>query len=229
MYVLKTSPIFQTKQGFTLAEILVSIFLLSMITLGVTTTLQQATHLSLRVNTRQASLFSGQIAIEKLRRDLQMTFSEDVQGGETTFLLRESTHGSDLLFSYLESPIKRLFIRRTAGTKNAYYTLEKNDNGTSDLIRREAPIGDRQELQRQDDFQVLAQGVLDFKVEAYDPRNDQWKKEWDDKGRVTGGYFPQAVMVTIETVDPEMPKDKWKDSSVVFQTKILLLNQMDES
>jgi len=108
--------------------------------------------------------------------------------------------------------------------KIASYALEKSANGSFRLVRSETPLFQADRIQ-ESVSEILATGVLEWKLEFYDSRNDQWNPEWDSGGTRTGNRFPQAVRVELEVVDPRLPPDEWNQKSLRYETKIRVLNE----
>jgi len=221
---MKNASLKTSTSGFTLIEIVSAIALFSILMVGVASMLGQTNLLNTKLRSRQVSVQAAQISFNKIERDLQMAFNENIQKSQSLFAAREGATGQELVFSYLDSPIKTLYIRRSFGMKFARYALEKSESGLFQLIRSETPLylADRIEDSA---FQVIARGIVGWKLEFYDYRNDQWLKTWDSRGNITGGYFPLAVKLHIEVTDPELPPEQRQKKSLVFESSILLLNE----
>lgn len=217
-------------RGFTLLEILAALALFAVMTLGISATLQQTARVTENVNQRKESVTSAQLAMDRLSSELRMAYRESTSPSDTLFQAREGSNGTEITFSYLDSPIRSLFVNRTPGLKIVRYFLEQNDEtGTFDLKRIEAPYFER-ELLDTTEVQALtaAKGILSFDLEFFDLRNDQWIPEWNDGGSQTGGYFPTAVRINLEAVNSEFPSDEWEDRKIVFATSVMVLNQYEE-
>lgn len=223
---MKTSRQIFNLKAFTLIEVIASITIFAVIVVGVAFALKQVNRIGSRVKERQASVLSGQLVFDRLQRELSMAFDEKLQASPSLFVLREISNGPELTFSYLDSPSKTLFETRTPGLKIASYTLEKAKNGLFRLIRSETPIY-RSDQIAESPSQVLASGVMSWKVECYDRRNDQWREDWDSAGTTTGGYFPYAVRIELEVVDPEVKAEERKSKSLLYRTSILVLNEYE--
>ncbi|MBN8555984.1 MAG: hypothetical protein J0L93_11105 [Deltaproteobacteria bacterium] len=204
-------------------EILAALFLFAVMTIGISSTMRETTILTRKVSSREATASSAIIATDRLQKDIQMTFNEPPI---SIFKLLEGGVGSEVTFSFLDTPIKTLFERRTAGLIMANYHLEKVDDGSYKLLRSEVPYYNYEKL-RDAPSQIIAEGVLKFRIEAYDHRNDRWLKDWDNKGPNTNGYFPKAVRLLIETVDTSLPKDEWQKKSLTITTDFLILNEIE--
>lgn len=212
-------------RAFTLLEVIAAISLFAFMMMGVITTLKNLGSITNKIKDRQGSVLTGVMAIEKLRRDFSMAYSETHRKSMTAFKLREMGQGPEVVFATLDTPVRKLFVRRTPGIIFVKYSLEKDDNGTLKLLRREAPLYD---LEKIDTIapQLIATGILKMEIEGYDAANDQWKKEWDSTQPGTNG-FPKAVHLVIECVDPSTPKEEWKAKTLRLETRTLVLNQVD--
>ncbi len=219
------SPI-QRAAGFTLLEVLAAISLFSLMTLGVVNALQETTKLTLRIKSRQASTFTGTLAVEKISRDLSMAYNENLRKSKSLFQGREGSQGPELTFTTLDSPLKGLFVRRASAFAIVRYKLEKNEQGTLDLFRYETL---EQNFDKIDTLkgQRIATGVTKMEAEYYDFQNDQWKRDWDSKSPPLAGRFPMAVHLALETTDPSLPALEQKDHLRRFETKVLILNEKE--
>lgn len=212
------------RQAFTLIEIVAAISIFALIVVGVAAAMSQTNRIIDRLSNRRESVASAQIAIDRLSRELEMAYQEsNLKQAKTLFVGREVGSGPELTFSYLDSEIKTLFVNRTPGVQIASFTLQKAEDGSFDLIRSETPIYAADKIQ-DSRSSVLAHGVLSWKAQYYDPRNDQWIEEWDSGGNRQGGYFPTAVKLQFEVVDPTIPKEDWKKKSMLFETSVRILN-----
>jgi prepilin-type N-terminal cleavage/methylation domain-containing protein len=217
-----------SERGFTLLEILASLFIFAILTIGIASTMKQTTTLAKRVKSREAKTMSAMIALDRLERDIQMAYNGPLRGEHTVFKLIEGTMGSELVFRLIDSPMKTLVLKRTPGLIFASYKLEKEENGTYKLLRSEVPFYSYDKMSEASP-QILASGLLQFKIEGYDSLNDRWLKEWDDRGPATGGYIPKAVRITLESIDPDIPKDQWKDKSFKLETEFMVLNELESA
>jgi len=214
----------RSRRGFTLLEIIASIALFSIMVVGIASTLGETNRISSRLQIRQKTVASGQIALDRLRRDLQMAFNENVQRSPSFFVVREVGAGQEMTFSYLDSPIKTLFSNRTPGILFASYSLETAGDGTYNLIRSETPLWNAERID-ESPSQVLARGILGWRLEMYDFRNDEWIPSWDSAGAQTGGYYPLAVRIRLEVTDPSLPPEQRASRGLVYQTAVMLLNE----
>ena len=213
--------------AFSLLEVLAAIFLFAIMTLGITSTLRETNRLTEKLRVRQTSVGSAQLALERLQRDLSMAYNERIQNSPSYFKGSEVSAGPELSFTALDSPLRPIVDRRSPGVIVVYYRLEKNEDGTLRLLRSEASSLNFEDLKNLPG-QLVASGILEMKTEYYDPRNDKWDREWDSKGQTTAGYFPRAVRIELTTIDPAAPKESWKDRSLKFETKVMVLNEWED-
>lgn len=226
MYVLKIFKNSKLK-AFTLAEVLAAISLFAVMTVGIASVLGQTNSLIERLKSRQNSVSSAQVSIERLQRDLQAAFDEKIQRSPSFFKAEQGTSSPTLSFTYLESPIHKLFNSRSTGLRIVSYYLEKDENESFSFFRKDIPYYEKENLELIEG-EKIANGVLSWEMEYYDPRNDQWVKEWDDKGQYTGGYFPTAVRLKLRAVDPNLDAESRKARALTYQTSFILLNEITE-
>ena len=202
-----------SRRAFTLLEVLAAIGLFAVMTLGVVSTLQETGRLTLKMKARQASVFTGVLAMDRLRRDLQLAYNDRLQRSLSVFKGREGSQGPEITLTTFDTPLKTLFTRRTPGVVLTKYTLEKDDNGTLNLFRAEVPYHEADKIDVQKP-QLLATGITKMEAEYYDAQNDQWKRDWDTAMPTTNG-FPRAVRIAVETVDPNLPAIEQKNKTLL--------------
>lgn len=227
MWTLKIFPTSKSKSAFTLAEILAAISLFALMSVAIASVLGETNSLTQRLRVRQSSVLSAHTALDRMQKDLASAFDEKIQRSPSLFKAEKISTGPQLTFSYLASPILPLFVQKTSGLRIVRYYLEKDSNGSLALFRKEIPYYEFQEID-QALSEKIATGILEWKVELYDPRNDLWITDWDDKGAYTGGYFPGAVRIYMRVVNPNLPPEEQKLKAVSYQTAFLLLNEISE-
>src|SRR5207253_216033 len=84
------------------------------------------------------------------------------------------------------------------------YDLERDDAGRTSLFRRVKPQID-EESDRGGEKAVLAEDVLRFSVQAWDPRDREWRDEWqsDSPERTGGALVPPRVRIAITVKDEQ--------------------------
>ena len=217
---------FKTK-GFTLIEVLAALFLFSLLTLGVSSSVREISKLSARIKMRQATVVSGITAFDRLQRDLRMSFNERLRNSRSWFESENRTSGPDLRFTALESPTLLLFTQRTPGLAAIRYWLEKADDGTMNLMRSQVELNRSEDLEKQPP-EIVGQGILKFELEFYQGNTGQWLKTWNSKESTTTGLFPRAVRIRLDSVDPQVPETDRKEKVLSLETVVLVLNEWED-
>jgi prepilin-type N-terminal cleavage/methylation domain-containing protein len=219
---MRTHP----NKGFTLLEVLVSIAIFAIIGASVASTMGQMTKLTKKIKLKEVTVMTGQIALDRIQRDLQMAFHEKVQKSPCFFKASNVGAGPELTFSFIDSELKTLFQSRTPGVVLAHYFTERDDNGTVKILRASGPLYLGENI-RNESGSVIATGVLEWTIEYYDVQNDLWHANWDTAAPQTLNAFPRAVRLTLKTVDPLMPKELWKERALTLSTEFLVLNESE--
>ena len=215
------------QSAFTLIEVLAALFLFSLLTLGVSSSVREISKLSSRIKMRQATVVSGITAFDRLQRDLRMAFNERLQKSVSWFESDNTSQGPDLKFTAWESPTLLLFTQRTPGLAAIRYWLEKADDGTMNLMRSQVEINRAEDLEKQPP-EVVGQGIVKFELEFYQGNTGQWLKSWDSKQSTTTGLFPRAVRIRLNSVDPLVPEADRKDKTLHLETVVLVLNEWED-
>lgn len=214
----------QRDKAFVLVQLIAAISLFAIIMVGVSSMMSETTRLTLKLNERQETVATAQSAMLRLQRELSQAFDEGNRRGETLFVARESSEGTELIFSYLDSPLKALFETRTPGVKIAAYSLERERNeSTKRIMRKEVPLYEKGKLELQDSL-FLSSGILSWEFEFYHQRTDRWVPEWDSSDREFAGDFPAAVRIKLEAVDPRLEGDEAARKSLFYKTAFLIQN-----
>lgn len=186
--------LFAKQSAFTLTEILVALFVFSVVVAGalqVFTFVQNATD----SNDKQIQrLREVQMAIRQLEEDIRYLVPRtrrDEYGDTSPLIVGESSSVN----SYLE--FTRAGWRNPAKLTRSELQHLKYEFVDDELLRHHwiyvDPAQDGQELTR-----VMLTGVTEFKVEFLE--EDNWKEDWIiDRG--SKGTMPEAIKVTIELDD----------------------------
>jgi prepilin-type N-terminal cleavage/methylation domain-containing protein len=213
--------------GFTLIEVLAALFLFSLLTLGVSSSVREISKLSSRIKIRQATVVSGITAFDRIQRDLRMAFNERLRNSSSWFESDSTSLGPDLRFTTWESPTVLLFTQRTPGLAAVRYWLEKADDGTMNLMRSQVEINRASDLEKQAP-EIVGQGILKLEFEFYQGNTGQWLKSWDSKQSTTTGLFPRAVRVRLSSVDPSVPEPDRKEKTLNLETTVLVINEWED-
>ena len=94
------------------------------------------------------------------------------------------------------------------------YRLDRDENGKTSLFRRVKPQID-EEPDRGGPRAVLADDVLRFSVQAWDPKDREWRDEWDSGSpqRTGGALIPPRVRIAITVKDEQGRERTWSTQS----------------
>jgi hypothetical protein len=90
------------------------------------------------------------------------------------------------------------------------YKLDRDEGGKRSLFRRVKPSID-EEPDRGGERAVLAEDVLRFAVQAWDPKDREWRDEWDSNSpqRTGGALVPPRVRISITVLDEQGKERTW--------------------
>lgn len=215
-------------QAFLLLQLIVSIAIFAIIMMGVASMMSETTKVTRKLDERRESVLSAQLALDRIERELLQAFDEQNRRGLTLFLAREGSGGKELIFSYLDSPIRTLFENRTHGVKIAAYSLgQESGQATAHLLRSEVPLFQADEIDRAT-AKIVARGIVSWDLEFYNQQSDRWLETWDSTDIRGTRSFPNAVRIRIEAVDPRVDPEEIENKSIHFRTAVLILNQHRE-
>lgn len=200
-------------RGFTLLEVMIAVAVLAMIG-GVTwKSFDSAYDLKQRVEKAEDRDQTVRAALARVAREVSMTFLSEhydrkrFRERPTFFKLKDGRGDADLLISSLAH--ERLHVDAKESDQAVFeYKLDRDEDGNRSLFRRVKPQFD-EEPQRGGEKAVLADDVLKFSVEAWDPQEREWRAEWDTNSpqRTGGTLIPPRVRISL-TIKDEQGKEK---------------------
>ena len=103
------------------------------------------------------------------------------------------------------------------------YKLDRDDDGNRSLFRRVKPNID-EERERGGEKAVLANDVLKFSVQAWDPKEREWRDEWDSNSPERNGQvlIPPRVKIALTIKDEQGKEKTWST-----QARIVLGQPLD--
>jgi len=230
-----------SKSGFTLLEVLVSVAIMAMIMMLIWSTQSQSLNSKDRIEKRDMVYQQGRVALQKIVDDLTMAFLAKKSGtaaaaAETgtapatsvvevttqprwvTFLIGEDGGERDTIrftsFSHM-----RLFsgAKESDQCKLMYeVTPSQEERDVLNLTRAAIPWLDA-ETEVKSTPLVLASSVRDFDLEYYDDRKEEWGKTWNTETIDYAGRLPKAVRITLSLADPDD-----EEKSITMKTIVLL-------
>lgn len=213
-------------KGFTLLEVLVAMTIMGIIMVLVHSTTSSILDAKDRISERDVVFQMGRVALRKLSDDVSVAFlmrktprsPQTPQGGQppparttprpTTFFIGEDRGNRDSLRLTTLSHLRRFRNARESEQSRVRYQVvpSPDDPDRYQLIRDVVTwLDDTTNVDGKP--LVLADGVIDFELEYYDVRKEEWVREWDSEKTDWRERLPDAVRVTLVLVDPENEKE----------------------
>jgi general secretion pathway protein J len=216
--------------GFTLLEVLIAVAVLGLIGGLTWKTFDGAFSIKTRVEQAEERDQMVRSALNRFAREVSMSYVSEhydrkrFRERPTLFRLKDGRRSADLIFTSFAH--ERLHIDAKESDQALFeYSIgpDPRDGSRLDLFRRVKPLLD-EEPERGGDQQVLAEGVLGFSVEAWDPKDREWRAEWNSNGadRTGGLLVPPRVRVTLALRDED-----GKEKTYTTQAKIFLTQALD--
>ena len=217
-----------SRAGFTLLEVLVSMAIMAMIMIMIWSTQSQSLNSKDRIEKRDMAYQYGRVALNKVANDLTMAFLAKKPGtaaaaaAETgtapaAATIEISTQARPVTFFIGEDNGERDSVRFTSFSHMRLYSGAKesdqckvkyevapsaDEQGKLNLVRSELPWLDGETDVKSTPL-VLAENIRNFELEYYDDRKDEWGKEWNTEIVDFAGRLPKAVKIKLALIDPD--------------------------
>ncbi|MBI2974992.1 MAG: prepilin-type N-terminal cleavage/methylation domain-containing protein [Deltaproteobacteria bacterium] len=216
------------RKGFTLLEVLIAVFVLSIMSFLI----WQITNNTYR-GTEKAGKYDevyqyARVAIKRLNDDLSMAFlaGPNLKGKqqdgtvtfETTFVGVNEGDADKMNFTSLSS-VRLVADERKSDQIEAGYFISpcpEAEERINCLMRREAAVIDTKSDEGGESFPI-AKGVKRFNVEYYDSNKQEWLDSWNSKDPALADRLPRAARITLTFYDP-----KNEDEELTFVTSVML-------
>ncbi|MFH1652660.1 MAG: type II secretion system protein GspJ [Pseudomonadota bacterium] len=196
-------------KGMTLIEVMVSIAVIALVMLVLASSSYQLMNTKERVGKYNRALQQMRSVLIKLDSDISSAFlikdkaTESKEMPTVTYFIGKDNGKTDEIrftsFSHL-----RLFQgSKSSDQCQISYFIKPNeeDPGFYDLVRVEQPwLDSTSEVEGRE--YVVSQRIKTFDLEYYDPRKEEWVKEWNSESVDWKNILPHAVRVSISMVDP---------------------------
>jgi general secretion pathway protein J len=211
------------RHGFTLLEVMIAIAVLAMIGAVTYKAFDGAYDLKSRVEKAEERDAAKRGALSRMAREISMTFLSEhydhkrFRERPTMFRLRDGRAEANLLFTSFAN--ERLQVdAKTSDQAVFQYTLERDpDTGVMSLFRRVNPYID-EDPERGGSKAVLADDVLRLGIEAWDPKDREWRAEWDSNSPTRTGnvVIPPRVRISITAKDENGNEKTWTTQAKIF-------------
>lgn len=216
-------------RGFTLIEVMIAVAVLGMIGAITWKAFDGAWNLKSRIERAEERDQSVRGALMRMSREISMAFLSDhydhrrFRERPTYFKLKDGRGEADLTFSSFAH--ERLQVDAKESDQAIFqYKLDRDEaSGTQSVFRRVKPQLD-EDSERGGEKGVLAEDVLKLTIEAWDPKDREWRPEWNSNStsRSGGVLIPPRVRIAV-TVKDEQGKEK----TYTTQAKIFLGSPLD--
>jgi general secretion pathway protein J len=216
------------RRGFTLLEVMIAIAVLALIGTLTYKSFDSAYDLKKRVEAAEDRDQTVRGALDRIGREVSMTFLSEhydrkrFRERPTFFRLKDGRR--EAILTVTSFAHQRLHVDAKESDQAVFeYRLERDDAGRTSLFRRvKAQIDE--EPARGGAKAILAEDVLRFTVQAWDPRDREWRDEWDSNSpqRTGGALVPPRVRVAITVKDEQGKERTWST-----QSRLLLTSPLD--
>jgi len=216
-----------TRRGFTLLEVMIAIAVLAMIGAITWKSFDGAYGLKQRVERAEDRDQTVRGALDRISREVSMTFLSEHYDRKRfperapLFRLKDGRREASLTFTSLAH--QRLHVDAKESDEAVFeYRLDR-DEGKTSLFRRVKPQID-EDSDRGGERAVLAEDVLRFSVQAWDPKDREWRDEWDSNSpqRTGGVLVPPRVRIAITVKDEQGKERTWST-----QARLQLIQPLD--
>jgi general secretion pathway protein J len=217
-------------RGFTLLEVLIAVSVLAMIGGLTWKSFDTASDLKARIERAEEREQTVRGALTRMSREISMAFLSEhydrkrYRTRPTVFQVRDGRREADLLFTSFAH--ERLTTDAKESDQAVFeYSLGASEDGSGkrDLFRRVKTVID-EDTDRGGEKSALASDVLSFSVECWDPKDREWRPDWNSNGvdRTGGVLLPPRVKLTLAIKD-----ETGAERTYTTQTPIFLGQPLD--
>jgi general secretion pathway protein J len=217
-------------RGFTLLEVLIAVAVLGLIGGLTFKSFETANDLKKRIEKAEERDQMMRAALSRMAREVSMSFLSEHYDKKrykirpTLFRLKDGRREAHLLFtSFAHERLQTDAKESDQGIFEYDLGASEDGSGRTDLFRRSKAIID-EEFERGGEKQALAEDVLQFSVQCWDPKDREWRDEWDSNSvqRTGGVLLPPRVKLTLVFKD-----ENDKEKTLTTQTKLFLGQPLD--
>jgi general secretion pathway protein J len=216
--------------GFTLLEVMIAVAVFGLIGGLTWKSFDAAADLKGRIERAEERDQTVRGAMNRIAREVSMSFLSEhydrkrFRERPTRFVLKNGRREADLTFTSFAN--ERLAIDAKESDQALFeYKMGPSPDVSSrrDLFRRVKPILD-EDPDRGGQTAALAEDVVAFSIEAWDPMNREWRAEWDSNSPQQNA---QALVPTRLRISLTVKDEQGKDRLYTTQTSIMLTQPLD--
>lgn len=217
------------RRGFTLIEVMIAVAVMGMIGAVTYKAFDGAYDLKTRIERAEDRDQAVRGALTRMSREISMAFLSEhfdrkrFRERPTFFKLKDGRGEADLTFTAFAHERLHLDAKESDQAVFQYHLEHDSDAGVESVFRRVKPVLD-EEPERGGEKAVLADDVLHFSVQAWDPKEREWRDEWDSNSPTRNGsvLIPPRVKISLVIKD-----EQGKDKTYSTQAKIFLGAPLD--
>lgn len=209
--------------GFTLLEVTIAVAVTAMMGVMVMGTFRQVDRAQ-EITQEQGDRYGGaRLALSRMARELSMAFVSDqydksrIRERPTAFIGKEDS----LLFTSF-SHVRLARDARESDQEAIEYTLESDPDGAGEqaLFRRSKARID-EEIDREGRKDVAARWITSFHLQYWDPKKNDWVREWSTRSIDHPNNLPARVRIELELKLPGGRTEKLSTEAQIHLTRTL--------
>lgn len=216
------------RRGFTLMEVALAVAILAVMATLTWGSIARTFDAYETVTGIDGRYHNVRVAMNRMSRELSMAFLTAARRDkgkermwETIFKAEASSPIAKIHFTAFGHQIMRQDAKESDQSEIGYYGEADEDiRGQMNLMRREDPRIDREPEEGGRSY-ILAEGIKEFKLRFFDPKDDDWTDTWDTEDSEYAGRLPSIVEMTMVIED-----ENGKDLKFVTKTRINLTKEI---
>lgn len=215
----------RARRGMTLMEVMVSVTIVLIMSLIIAESLSNSIEYQRILEDRDVTIRQARVTLSKIRREVEQAYltpsTTALETVQTVFVGQDEEPDS-LFFATMSHQRVYRDSRECDQSEITLWTERATEAQGAGFVlyHRESPRVDH-EPDLQGGVYPLAYNVRSFNLRYLDPKDNEWKPEWDTRSSETLYRLPRAVEVGLVLIAPD-PTDAGRTVDVPFVTSIAL-------
>jgi general secretion pathway protein J len=215
------------QRGFTLLEVVIAVAITAVMGLMVTGALRQIDRAQQMTRDQGDRYTTAQLALARLASELSMAFISEHWDNHSLKALRERPTafiGKDDTILFTTFAHQRLARdARESDQEVVEYTLESDPaHSGEEVLFRRAKARIDEELERGGRKDVVADHIASFRLQYWDPRKNDWAREWSTRSTDHPNDLPTRVRIELELKVSGDRTEKLVTEARIALTKVLV-------